>query len=77
MKDAADDNVTDFAHNTNRDPVLTALEPILEGHVRGPLDKTEHENALQEAKRRAEAKQPPGYKDLGKPGDDSAGDYLI
>ena len=77
VKNAADDNATDFAHNTHRDPVLMALEPILEGRVGGLLDKAEHDNALQEAKRRAEAKQPPGYKDFGKPGDDSAGDYLI
>jgi predicted nucleic acid-binding protein len=77
VKNAADDDAEDFARNTNRDSVLMALEPILEGRVGGPLDKTEQENALREAKRRAEAKQPPGYKDFGKPGDDSAGDYLI
>ena len=76
VKDA-DDDAAEFAHNTNRDSVLIELESILEGRVGGPLDKTEHENALREAKRRAEAKQPPGYKDFGKPGDDSAGDYLI
>jgi predicted nucleic acid-binding protein len=77
VKSLSDDHAFDFAQNTNRDPVLTALEPILKGRVGAPLEKVEHENALREAKRRAEAKQPPGYKDVAKTGEATAGDYLI
>jgi hypothetical protein len=77
VKSAAEDDAANFARNTNHDPVLIALEPILKGRVGGPLSEIEHESALREAKRRAEVKQPPGYKDFGKPGNDSAGDYLV
>ena len=77
VKSLADDDAASFAHNTSRDPVVTALEPILKGRVGAPLEKIEYENALGEAKRRAEAKQPPGYKDIAKTGEAAAGDYLI
>jgi hypothetical protein len=77
VKGLSDDHAFDFAQHTNRDPVVIALEPILEGRVGAPLDKVEYENALRQAKRRAEAKQPPGYRDAGKTGDAAAGDYLI
>ena len=77
VKTLSDDDAVDFAHNTSRDPVLGALEPILTGRVGKSLDKSDYENAIREAKRRAEAKQPPGYKDFSKPGEAAAGDYLV
>ena len=77
VKKLRDDDAADFAHNTNRDPVLVALEPLLRGRVGKPLEKTDYESAIREANRRAEAKQPPGYKDFSKPGEAAAGDYLI
>jgi len=77
VKSYGDDDAADFAQNTSRDPVLIALEPILNGRAGKPFEKIEYENALREAKRRAEAKQPPGYKDIGKTGEAAAGDYLI
>lgn len=73
----AEDNAEEFIRNTNKDPVLIELEGILCGRVGGALDETEYEQALAEAERRAEAKQPPGYMDFGKPGTTKAGDYLV
>lgn len=68
----ADDDASQFASDTGKDPVLAGLEPILLGRVGRGLDETDYKKALEEAKQRAEAKRPPGYKDAGRPGD-----YLI
>ncbi len=73
----ADDETADFARDTNKDPVLAELEPILSGRVGCPLGEEEYKKALSEAKRRADEKCPPGYKDIGKGGEASAGDYLV
>jgi PIN like domain len=68
----ADDDASQFASDTGKDPVLAGLVPILNGRVGKGLDETEYKKTLEEAKRRAEEKRPPGYKDAGRPGD-----YLI
>jgi PIN like domain len=68
----ADDDASYFVADTNKDPVLAGLEPILNGRVGRGLEDTDYKHALEEAKRRADAKRPPGYKDSGRPGD-----YLI
>jgi PIN like domain len=68
---------SELTRDTNKDPVLIALEPLLRGRVGRPLGKSEHEEALKEAKTRADRKQPPGYKDLSKTDGAAAGDYLI
>jgi hypothetical protein len=73
----ADDAAAEFSRNTNKDPVLARLEPILDGRVGLAMGDVEHVEAIVEAKRRASTRQPPGYKDIGKEGDDSAGDYLV
>lgn len=73
----ADNDAVELARNTNRDQVLVELESILKGRVGRALEKNEQQEALQEARRRVEAKIPPGYKDIGKTGDGPAGDYLI
>ncbi len=66
------------ATDTNTDPVLARLEPILDGRVGRPLPPDEHEKALSEAKRRGEAEEPPGYEDFkNKPDEQAAGDYLV
>jgi len=67
----------DDARDTTTDPVLGALEPLLNGRVGSRLDQAEHDQALREAKSRAEQKRPPGYKDHGKTDGTAAGDYLI
>lgn len=77
VAELADDDASQSATNTGKDPVLVGLEPILNGRVGTGLDEAEHHKALEEAKRRAAAKEPPGYKDFGKPGIGPAGDYLI
>lgn len=68
----ADDDASQFASDTGKDPVLAGLVPILNGRVGKGLDETDYKKALEEAKRRTEEKRPPGYKDAGRPGD-----YLI
>lgn len=74
----ADDDASQFTRDTSKDPVLAGLEPILRGHVGKRMDQADYETALQEAKRRGEKKQPPGYKDSGKQDPAAAaGDYLI
>jgi hypothetical protein len=57
------------------DEILTALETLLGDRVGDPMEPKELEDAKKEARRRVEAKEPPGYKDRDKP--DPTGDYLI
>jgi hypothetical protein len=77
VSDLADKQSTDFARDTNNDPVLAQLEPILQGRVGAPLGQDDYERAVKEAKARAESKRPPGYKDAGKTDGNAAGDYLV
>lgn len=67
------------ATDTNADPVVARLEPILRGRVGLPLSARQHTAALEEAKRRGKAQEPPGYEDFkDKPDDEAAaGDYLV
>lgn len=67
------------ATDTNADPVLMRLESILQGRIGLPLSAQKHADALQEAKRRGQAEEPPGYEDFKdkKPDDLAAGDYLV
>jgi hypothetical protein len=64
-----------------REPVLDELEALLRGKVGAKPDDGRWKALVQEGKRRAAAKEPPGYLDAGK--DDSslpegsAGDYLV
>jgi hypothetical protein len=60
-------------HGTDR--VLKELETLLGDRVGDPMEPRELEEARKEARRRVEAKEPPGYKDRNKP--DPTGDYLI
>jgi hypothetical protein len=73
----ADKDARQFMRNTNMDPVLVGLEPILQGRVGLPVDKDQYEIDLAEARRRIEEKIPPGWKDAHKGGDLAAGDCLI
>ncbi len=57
------------------DPILQRLQRLFAGRVGEPLDSGELAAAREEALRRVEAQEPPGYKDSGK--DDPAGDYLV
>jgi hypothetical protein len=73
----ADKDASEFARNTNRDPVIAKLEKILSGRVGNALETAKYQEALAESKRRADIRQPPGYRDAAKAGEASAGDYLI
>jgi hypothetical protein len=77
ISDLADSDASQFATHTDKDPVLTGLEPILDGRVGLALDEAEHKKDLAEGLRRVQEKIPPGFKDTGKPGNAPAGDYLI
>lgn len=74
----ADGDALAGASDTNADPVLAHLERILAGRVGLPLSPEQHEAAAQEAKRRGEAEEPPGYEDFKNKSEDLAiGDYLV
>lgn len=77
VKRLAYEEAAEFVRDTNKDPVLAELEPILRGCLGPPLDREAHKRALAEAKLRAEEQRPPGFKDSGKPAERAAGDYLI
>ncbi|MFE9870268.1 PIN-like domain-containing protein [Micromonospora sp. NPDC005686] len=57
------------------DPILQRLQRLFAGRVGEPLDPGELAAAREEALRRVEVQEPPGYKDGGK--DDPTGDYLV
>ncbi|MFI6334808.1 PIN-like domain-containing protein [Streptomyces sp. NPDC050535] len=63
------------ARDTNEDPVLQRLVPVLK--VGPALPPEDYANALQEADARITNEVPPGYKDAGKPDHRGAGDYLV
>nr|WSZ99318.1 PIN domain-containing protein [Streptomyces sp. NBC_00857] len=63
---------------THTDPVLTELEPLLQGRVGRPLPEDEYDKAVQEAQTRADDEIPPGYEDFKtKSAEQAAGDYLL
>ncbi|MCK9878692.1 PIN domain-containing protein [Frankia sp. Ag45/Mut15] len=72
-----DSSAYDYLHDTATDPVLAALERILDGRVGRPPDTQEHAKGVAEGRRRLEARIPPGYMDKAKGGDGAVGDYLV
>ncbi|MET8445644.1 PIN domain-containing protein [Streptomyces sp. NPDC004981] len=65
---------------THTDPVIEALEHLLDQRVGSPYSAQRHAQEVQRAKERADQQVPPGYKDFegGKKGDEeAAGDYLV
>jgi hypothetical protein len=69
-------DAADVPEDTNEDPVIAALDRLFVGKVGVPFNKDEYAAAIQEANRRIEAKEPPGYRDKGK-GFTPQGDYLV
>ena len=67
----------EFAYDTNGDPLIASLEPILKFRVGPPFEPDVYERALKEAQRRGNERIPPGYMDMGKEGAGPAGDYLV
>ena len=63
------------------DPILEQLEELLAGRVTAPLTHEEWSECVEEANRRIDADEPPGYLDAGKKDGDlpegGAGDYLV
>ncbi|WP_405586155.1 PIN-like domain-containing protein [Streptomyces sp. NBC_01190] len=76
-----DNDKIDQARDTDHDPILAELEPILRGRVGFPLSRADYVAAVTEAQKRVEAKEPPGYRDKKKDGraedSNSSGDYLV
>lgn len=72
-----DSSANDYLRDTASDPVLAALERILDGRVGRPAAAEEHAKVVAEGRRRLEARIPPGYMDKAKGGDGAVGDYLV
>ncbi|MYS81052.1 hypothetical protein GTZ85_12740 [Streptomyces sp. SID5474] len=80
LREQADRATVLGMRDTNTDPVIRKLEPLLDGRVGRPFDEQRHAEEIARAKERADARIPPGYKDFedGKKGDaEAAGDYLV
>ncbi|WP_432155129.1 PIN-like domain-containing protein [Streptomyces tricolor] len=75
---AAKDRVPDI-RDTNKDPVIQALDQLLKGRVGAPYDPQRHLEEVHRAKERAGKRIPPGYMDFDKKDADeqAAGDYLV
>jgi hypothetical protein len=65
------------AEDTSQDPVLIALEPILNNRLGVPLPADEMRKVKEEARQRIEDRRPPGYMDAKKKGENAEGDYII
>lgn len=66
-----------FPSYRNDDPILEKICNIFDGRIGAALKEDELAAAFKEAKRRKEAKIPPGYMDSGKDGDRPYGDYIM
>ncbi|MBH1932773.1 hypothetical protein I5Q34_00425 [Streptomyces sp. AV19] len=77
VQEQAENDTIPHARDTNQDALLSRLSTVLAGRVGPPMSESDHTVALKEAKRRAQAKEPPGYRDQEKDGDLGAGDYLV
>jgi len=73
----SDASAADSARDTDKDPVLKRLEPILSGRVGNQLDDESYSAAIQEGLRRVDQREPPGYMDKKKEDRGAAGDYLV
>ena len=73
----ADRSAARAAKDTADDPLLARLEPRLAGCVGPPFDEEARAAAEQEARRRIEAKEPPGHRDGGKEPALAIGDYFV
>jgi hypothetical protein len=69
------------ARSGDEDPILMQLERLLDGRVTSALGQEEWQECVVEGNRRAEAEEPPGYKDAAKQESElpegAAGDYLV
>ncbi len=75
-----DENAIQRARNTEHDPVLAQLDPVLAGRVGAPMNPSEYAEAVKEGQRRAAAGEPPGFADVAKSdrgGEGASGDYLV
>ncbi|MFF0762300.1 PIN-like domain-containing protein [Streptomyces sp. NPDC003737] len=78
IEQQAEKDAIEGTSSTHTDPVLNELDQLLKGNVGAPLPAEDHGRALKEAKRRADAKIPPGYADFASKSDtQAAGDYII
>jgi hypothetical protein len=73
----ADENAKQFMTDTNKDPVLAGLAPILQGRVGRSIDEEQHELDVAEARRRIDERIAPGWKDAKKGDEFALGDCLI
>jgi hypothetical protein len=76
LKKIAESEAAEVPEETFRDPVLRALEPLVEGKVGPPFEADREMKEKEEARRRIDEKIPPGFEDRQK-GERSYGDYFV
>ncbi|MEU8158773.1 PIN-like domain-containing protein [Micromonospora parva] len=77
IRNFEDVDAIEMARNTNSDPVLRRLEPLLRGRVGMQPNVEDLAQMVKEGLRRVEMGAPPGYRDKAKEGDAAAGDFLV
>jgi PIN like domain len=78
IRSLAVDKALKAADDTAKDPVVTRLDSILQGHVGNPLTPERRRTAIKaEGPERFAERRPPGYMDANKKNDNSFGDYLV
>jgi hypothetical protein len=78
IEEQAENDALDGTDSTHTDPILLQLDSMLLGRIGEPLSPESYTEAVQEAKRRAQKRIPPGYADYEeKPDEQAAGDYII
>jgi hypothetical protein len=76
IRNLGEDHSFENAQDTTQDPIIAALESILNGKVGYPLPSHELVEARKAARQRILDRIPPGWKDSGKR-ENPDGDYLI
>lgn len=74
---AISDAKEQYPNYRDDDPILEQISDFVADRIGGPYTEEQITTVQKEAKRRKDAKIPPGYKDSGKDGDRPYGDYTM
>jgi PIN like domain len=76
IRTLSDTDALETTNDTNQDPILAILEPILDGSVGKPLTPDVAREAKKEALQRIADKRAPGWRDANKK-ENKEGDYFV